>query len=50
MLARAVMPVLIVLIQSIRSGTGNGDGGERDVKGPGILKVPQRRAMQNMPG
>lgn len=48
MLARAVMPVVIVLVQSIRPGTRKGDGGERDLKGLSILKVPQRRVTQNM--
>jgi len=50
MLARAEMPVVIVLNEKLRSGTSNGDGGKRDLKGPSILKVPQRRASQNMRG
>ena len=41
MLAQAVMLVVIVLNEPISSGTGDGDGGEIDVKGETTLKVPQ---------
>jgi hypothetical protein len=50
MLAQAVMLVVFVLNKQISSGAGNGDGGKRDLKGPSIPKVPQRRANQNMIG
>jgi len=48
MLARAVMPVVIVLNEKISSGTGDGDGGKMEVKGQSTLNVPQRRVSQNM--
>ena len=44
------MPVVIVLNETISSGTRKGDGGERDLKGLSTLKVPQRRAAQKMRG
>ncbi len=34
MLAQAVMLVVFVLNEPISSGAGDGDGGERDLKGP----------------
>lgn len=42
MLAQAVMPVVIALNEKISLGTF-GDGGEMNLKGHSIHKVPQRR-------
>jgi len=44
MLAQAETPVVFALDKPISLGAGNGDGGEMEVKGQSILKVPQRRA------
>jgi len=45
MLAQAEMLVVIVLNEKISLGAFQGDGGEMNVKGQSIHKVPQRRVI-----